>query len=105
MGIVFVQISEATAELTNSTPGLSVQSIAPECDVANTDLQPGDLITHINGTYVNDIEDVPTFVRNMEPGDDVTCHVIRKTGDKETEFDITFKLMDDRNTLAEDTDE
>lgn len=99
MGIVFVQISEATAELTNSTPGLSVQSIAPECDVANTDLQPGDLITHINGTYVNDIEDVPTFVRNMEPGDDVTCHVIRKTGDKETEFDITFKLIDRKSVV------
>ncbi|MBO4866386.1 MAG: trypsin-like peptidase domain-containing protein, partial [Ruminococcus sp.] len=105
MGIVFVQISEATAELTNSTPGLSVQSIAPECDVANTDLQPGDLITHINGTSVNDIEDVPAYVRKMEPGDEVTCHVIRKTGDKETEFDITFQLMDDRNTLVEDTEE
>lgn len=105
MGIMFIQISKATAELTNSTPGLSVQSISPECDVANTDLQTGDLITHINGTDVNDIEDVPTFVRQMEPGDEVTCHVIRNTGGKEKEFDITFKLMDDRNTFAEDTDE
>ncbi|SFC23590.1 S1C family serine protease [Ruminococcus albus] len=105
MGIVFVQITEATAELTNSTPGLCVQSIAPECDVANTDLQLGDLITHINGTSVNDIEDVPAYVRKMEPGDEVTCHVIRKTDDNEKEFDITFKLMDDRNTLVEDTEE
>lgn len=105
MGIVFIQITEATAELTDSKAGLSVQSIAPECDVANTDLRPGDLITHINGTDVNDIEDVPSFVRKMEPGDEVTCHIFRKNGDNEKEFDITFKLMDDRNTLAEDSEE
>ena len=105
MGIMFIQISKATAELTGSTPGLSVQSIASDCDVANTDLRPGDLITHINGTDVNDIEDVPAFVRKMEPGDEVTCHVVRLTDGKNKDFDISFKLMDDRGSLAEDTDE
>lgn len=102
MGITFVEITEATASLTGATPGLSVQGIDPECDVANTDLMPGDLITSIAGKDVAQIQDVPAFVREMEPGDEVTCHVIRKVGEDRQEFDITFKLMNDRGSLAED---
>ncbi|WP_295152119.1 S1C family serine protease [uncultured Ruminococcus sp.] len=101
MGIVFVQISEATAELTNSKAGLIVQSIASDCDVANTDLRPNDIITEINGVNVNEIKDIPAHVQAMRPGDDITLHIYRKTDTIEKEFDITFKLMSDRDTLAE----
>ena len=102
MGITFVPISQATAELTGSTAGLMVQSISPDCDVANTDLAPGDLITKINDKDVNELEDVPTYVQQeLTPGDDVTVHVIRKTESKDEEYDFTFKLMSDRGTLVE----
>lgn len=102
MGISFIQISETTAELTGSTPGLSVQGISPDCDVANTELRPGDLITSIAGKNVTEIEDIPAFVSEMEPGDKVTCHIIRREGDEQKEFDITFELMNDRGSLVED---
>ena len=102
MGITFIPISDVTAELTNSRAGLNVQAIDPECDVANTDLQPGDLITEINGIDVNSLDDVPSYIRSKQPGDEVTCHVVRITEDDEKEFDITFKLMSDKASLAED---
>ena len=104
MGVTFIPISEVTAELTNSRAGLNVQAIDPSCDVANTDLRPGDLITAINGEDVNKMDDVPAYVKQMKPGDEVTCHIVRVTDDGEKEFDITFKLMNDRATLA-DADE
>lgn len=102
MGIVFVPISEATAELTGTRAGLNVQSIDQSCDVAKTDLRPGDLITSINGKNVSEIDDVPEYVHSMEPGDEVTLHVYRKTDTTEKEFDVTFKLMSDSGSLAED---
>lgn len=102
IGITFIEISKATAELTGSVPGLSIQDISPDCDVANTDLRPGDLITSIAGTDVTEIKDFPAFIAEMNPGDEVTCHVIRKTESGQEEFDITFKLMNDRGSLVED---
>lgn len=101
MGITFIPISRSTAELTGAAAGLLVQSISPDCDVANTGLEPGDLITAINGEDVNEIPDVPAYVQTMTPGDEVTIHVIRKADDEEREYDFTFKLMDSSGTLTE----
>ena len=102
MGITFIPISQSTAEITGSRAGLIVQSVASDCDVSNTDLREGDLITEINGVDVTTIEDVTAFVQEMKPDDDVTIHVIRKKDDTEEEYDFTFKLMNDRGSLAEE---
>ena len=106
MGITYIPISQATAEITGSRAGMNVQSIASDCDAANSGLMAGDLITEIDGVKVEDIEDVTAFVQSYEPGDEITVHVFRKVGDSEEEMDFTFKLMNDRGTLVEtDKDE
>lgn len=101
IGITYVPISKETAELTGATPGLKIDSIDPNCDVSNTELKEGDLITAINGTDVTEIDDFSRFVSGLKPGDEATCHVVREIDGGRKEFDITFKLENDRSSLTE----
>ena len=93
IGITFNMISSVMAELYGTKAGLYIVSISPDCDVANTDLQPYDIITSINGVPVESTEDVDKAIEGCVPGDTLTATVYRisLTGE-ETTFEISFKL-------------
>lgn len=103
IGITFYQISSTTADIYGVKAGICVASIDESCDVANTELEVGDIITNIDGTDTGDCDDVPALVNKKKAGDEVTCHVYREKTDTEPakEFDITFKLMEDSGSLTE----
>ncbi len=102
IGITFYPISEETAAINGVTAGICVVEIDPECDVANTELLPDDIITAIDGKSVSEYDDIPSYVHSKSPGDELSCHVYRAATDteKEKEFDITFKLMSDNGSLV-----
>jgi serine protease Do len=97
IGITFYTITEATAEIYGVKPGLSVAGIDESCDVADTALQVGDIITAIDGKDVTNYEDVSELLDGKKAGDEITCHVYRSANEyeDETEFDISFKLMEE----------
>lgn len=93
VGITFSSISAAMAEAYGTVPGLYVYEISPDCDVSNTDLQTGDIITEMNGIKVQGTDDIDEVLKDLLPGDTITAKVYRfsLTGE-ETTFEITFKL-------------
>lgn len=103
VGITFYRISELTAELAGVKPGISVNSIDPDSDAANSELKEGDIIMSIDGKNVLEMEDVPSYIRSKQPGDTVKCHVFRpdKDGGEGTEFDVSFKLMSDSGSIVD----
>lgn len=101
VGITFYRVSAVTAELAGVKPGISVNSIDPDSDAANTELKVGDIITSIDGREVAEMEDVSAYIRTKKPGDTVDCHVYRPASDdgEEKEYDVTFKLISDNGSL------
>lgn len=81
-----------------------IVSINPDCDVANTDLAEGDIITEIDGKSTAGEVDIASLFSGKQAGDEVVCKVYRKTdsGD-EKEFEIKFKLMADNGGLVTDS--
>ena len=70
------------------------------------DLQKGDLVTAINGKDLDSAADLQTFVENMQVGNTVTLHVVRINRDYSyTEQDITGKLVEDKETMEDETEE
>lgn len=101
VGIIYTHINAENAALLEVKPGLCIVSIDEACDIANTDLQVDDIITEIDGISMLTSSDVKDLLTTHAPGDVVTAKVYRKsiTGE-ETEFEITFELMENKNTSS-----
>ncbi len=77
--------------------GIYIDQISPDCDIANTELKPGDFITEIDGTPVTSYDELFNALTNKyKAGDKVPakCAHIDKSG-KITTYEIEFKLMED----------
>jgi len=101
IGVTYYAVSDTTAEIYGIKPGICIVSINPDCDVANTDLAEGDIITEIDGKSTAGEVDIASLFSGKQAGDEVACKVYRKTdsGD-EKEFEIKFKLMADNGGLV-----
>lgn len=97
IGITYVAISSDMADAYGVKMGIQVKSIDKTCDISETELKEGDIITSINGVEVYSSDTIKKAMEGIDPGDTVKAHVYRKgitTGD-ETEFDIEFEAMQD----------
>lgn len=91
LGITFLQISPAIAEMQEMEAGLYVTEINADLPVANSGLKLADTITSIDGKEVSSLSDVQSLLNEKKPGDKVKVKVIRydTLGDKqELEFEI-----------------
>lgn len=97
VGVIYQSLSDASlAKSLGIEAGLVIADIDPTCDIANTDLDIGDVITSMNGRKVYDADSVKAVLDGMKPGDIINAHVYRKDIiDEATKFDISFKLMED----------
>lgn len=96
IGIVFAELSETDAKMYEVVPGLYINQIDETCDIAKSGLQVYDIITEMNGQKVYNYDMVMKAIEGQKPGDTVTAKVYRKTIVGEvTEFEISFKLMED----------
>ena len=109
IGIIYSSVSEEAAKLRGVVPGLYIHQVDSECDVANTELQPGDIITEIAGIEVYTQKNVNDILDGYQAGDEVTCRVYRPKPDDDGDgvfeegeyFNITFKLSKDKTSMIE----
>lgn len=106
VGITFYGVSEQAAESAKveMKAGLYIVDIDESCDVANTELAADDVITSVDGVNVTSLDELKALLEDKAPGDVVNAHVYRPalTGEG-SEFDISFKLMEDDGGLKENT--
>lgn len=97
LGITTIELNEYRAELygIRITKGLLVKEIRPDAAANKSDLRVMDVITKINGTNVETVEDVQTIISKMKAGDKITVTVARadSTGRMES-VDIEIELSE-----------
>ncbi len=76
---------------------LWISEISEDCDISNTELQPGDFILTVNGVTAASLESVVAALEDCKPGDTVKAHCARYEDGKITYFDISFRLEEDRS--------
>jgi serine protease Do len=107
IGISYYTITEDSAELHNIEAGIYVAEIDSDCNVAETDLQVGDIIIEMNGVKPTDEDAVSEIMSNLKAGDQMTCKVYRPSEDENADisdgeyFEITFELNSDKTSMIE----
>ena len=93
IGITYTAVSPDVAKRKGLVAGLYIAEVAPECDISNCDLIPGDVITKINGKEVYSSATVLDSIKNNRPGDKATAEVYRKDEEGNASYHtITFRL-------------
>lgn len=99
--IVQAQYAEALGlEKSPVTEGIWITEISPDCDIANTELEVNDIIISVNGTKVNNYDDLFAVIQDCKAGDVLTAKCRSFNADdngKVTAHDyvIEFELMED----------
>lgn len=77
LGISCQSINEARAHVNDIPEGLWVTTIDPNSDVANHDIQVGDIITAVNGTPVQSVLEFRDAIDGLKAGESVRLTVWR----------------------------
>ncbi|MCD7784842.1 MAG: trypsin-like peptidase domain-containing protein [Oscillospiraceae bacterium] len=105
VGISFYEISSTMSSIYGIPAGLYIAAIDEECDISNTDLEIGDVITEMDGTTVTSADDVYEVIFQYSSGDEITATVLRMDDDGNwNEFEITFKLEEDTTSSIQETE-
>ena len=102
VGVEAQQITPATAKALNlkEDAGALLAGIQPDSPASRAGLQPGDVITKVNGTSISDPRALAVNVANVQPGDEAHLSVLR---DGQTK-DVTVKVgtMPNEQTASND---
>ena len=90
IGVVIGALDAAAAEYYDLPQGLYVESVAEGSDAEKQGIQPGDIVTAVNGQTVTTTYEVNAIKEAFSVGDTLTLTIYR---DGET-FDVTVTLMD-----------
>ena len=90
IGIVIGEVDAAAAEYYDLPQGLYVDSVAPGSDAEAKGIQPGDIVTAVNGRSVTTTYEVNAIKEGLSVGDTMTLTIYR---DGQT-FDVEVTLMD-----------
>jgi putative serine protease PepD len=77
VGVSLDQSVEGGAAIAKNATSTSQQAITPGSPAAKAGLQPGDIITAVNGTSVASVNQFVATIANYAPGDTVTLTVNR----------------------------
>jgi serine protease Do len=98
IGITFTSISSDLAEAANIPVGIRVVGIDETCDVAQKDVQIGDIITAIDGKNLTTLNEITALLNQKQPGDSVVLTIYRVDGNGETStLDVTVLLEEKTN--------
>ncbi len=80
-----------------------IQSVTTDSDLANQDVQKGDMITKVNGKELDNADILPDVIENANVGDEITLTISRvdvKNNYELHEFEVKVKLIEDKGTAA-----
>ena len=82
---------------------LIIATIDPDSVLAGTEVQPNDIITHVNGKPLNKTELLPETVEKSKVGDTLTLTIARVNPQDYTvtSFDVDVELVEDKGTKQE----
>lgn len=98
IGITFFTVTESISEEYDVPMGLLVSEISPDCDISNTKLEAGDIITHIEGKEIYSYDSLVEAIGDKGANDIITAGVSRldsETMEVTETFEISFMLMPD----------
>lgn len=103
LGIGYAPASESLIENENLPDGsVSIREITEGSAAAETGLQTGDVITHVDGQPLEERLEIASLIASKQPGDEVSLHVLKRDGSEQT---ITVTLGSREEGLAEAGDE
>lgn len=99
IGIEFYEISQSDAsDTTGMTSGLFIINIDSSCDIYNSGLKAGDIITSIDGKKVTTAGDVAVITQFKKPGDVVEFTYSREGEEYTSQFALmeanTFRVVE-----------
>ena len=99
IGVTCRVIDEKSAAQLGIKPGLLVSEVNEDCDIANTDLKPDDIIVSIEDINMTSDDAVKRMQEKYAPGDRVKAHIYRPATvenglEEPEEFDIEFDLAE-----------
>ena len=95
LGVVIRNINDRTAEELGlpSVAGVFIRQIGKNSSAANAGLEPGDVITHINGIQINSVPELQEQVALYRPGEKVEIGFYRG-GELHTKKEVILKSID-----------
>ena len=88
IGIGGIDLDEASAEYYNLPTGIYVKEIYSNSPAALADLKQGDIITSINGTKVNSMNELNKIKNNKNIGDVITLEIYRSGDTKQVKLTL-----------------
>ena len=84
-----------------------IADISSDSDLASKDIKVGDMITKVNGKSMTDSGMLSDMIEDMSVGDTLKLTIVRVNTDNwsQTEFNVEVKLVEDKNTTAQSTDD
>jgi serine protease Do len=86
IGINIVEVNEASAQESNSSEGLYIQSVNDGSPADKAGIKPGDVIIKFNGTRIKTVDELTKAKANINSGDSVEV-VVERSG-KEVTLDL-----------------
>lgn len=96
IGITFYELDEASAKEMNTVPGIYIAEVLSDCDIANSGLEAGDVITHMDGVEVKTADDISKILENHFADDVIEFTYVDPQGET---FNSSFKLMNNEDAL------
>lgn len=106
LGISFVELTPeliSERQIKGATRGIYVAEVQDRSAAREAGLEPGDVITHINGTEVTGTARLQEIMARCSPGDRITIAYVRDG--KHSQTDVTLRNRDGKtsHTVAETT--
>lgn len=95
IGITFRTVPESISEKLGVPAGLRVVTVDETTDAYAKGVTSGDIITHIEGEPVLDLDDVSAILNQKKAGDTVTLTIYRVVKNKAQTVDIEVELQQD----------
>ena len=89
IGVTGINVDEATAKQYNLSTGVYIKGINSNSPASNSDLKKGDIITAIDGTKINTMDELNAIKNKKNIGDEVTLDIFRNG--KTTQVKITLE--------------
>lgn len=97
LGITGSDIGQQQAMLYGVPQGILVASIAEDSPLAGTELQPGDIITEVDGHSVQSLNALSSALLAYSPGDtiEITVYRMSEDGQSDKDFKVSTTLLAD----------